>query len=523
MAVRDAFTGGKRRPGPRAERSGAARAGRLRLPEEIDRSGLLVGWSLEHVHRRQPAGFSFGGQERGPDTGYADPILMAGEGHLMTIAPTGSGKGVGCVVPTLLRHPGPVIVIDPKGENVAITARRRREMGHRVIVLDPLEVTGQTPDSLNPLNLVDPLNPLGVDDAAALAAALLPQTGSDRDAFWISRGRELLLGLICHVLVDLPPERRSLATVREVLHEGAANTGGMAARLGTSRHPEARRTAGMLNIAADSTVGGYVALAQEGIDVMRGPLVQRHTARSTFALGDVTRGEPLSIFIVVPPHMLEPLGSLLRLWVGVLMTAIMRRRARPALSTLLVLDEAAQLGPLAQLRQAITLLRGYGLQTWSFWQDPSQLKRLYPADWPTMINNCRAVQCFGANTMLAAREMAALVGYHDPDRVLDLERDEMLLQIAGDEAVIAKVPNYRSDPAFDGLHDDNPYYDAALDPMPLERKPLEGYLRPKAKPRLRRPTFDSGPGRASPPDRAANADLLRRLKAEMEADRGTGG
>ena len=54
----------------------------------------------------------------------------------------------------------------------------------------------------------------------------------------------------------------------------------------------------------------------------------------------------------------------------------------------------------------MTLLRGYGLQTWSFWQDPSQLQNLYPNDWPTMVNNCRAVQCFGANTMLAAEAMA---------------------------------------------------------------------------------------------------------------------
>src|SRR3546814_14619691 len=51
----------------------------------------------------------------------------------------------------------------------------------------------------------------------------------------------------------------------------------------------------------------------------------------------------------------------------------MRRRARPEASTLFVLDEAAQLGTFNELRQAVTLLRGYGLQTWSFWQDASQL------------------------------------------------------------------------------------------------------------------------------------------------------
>ena len=47
-----------------------------------------------------------------------------------------------------------------------------------------------------------------------------------------------------------------------------------------------------------------------------------------------------------------------------MMNAIMRRRARTETSTLFLLDEAAQLGPLDELRQAVTLLRGYGLQTW---------------------------------------------------------------------------------------------------------------------------------------------------------------
>ena len=82
--------------------------------------------------------------------------------------------------------------------------------------------------------------------------------------------------------------------------------------------------------------------------------------------------------------MLESHSRLLRLWLGALMSCITRRRARPRHATLFVLDEAAQLGELPHLRQAITLLRGYGLQTWSFWQDASQLQMLYAHDWKTM-------------------------------------------------------------------------------------------------------------------------------------------
>lgn len=48
---------------------------------------------------------------------------------LITIAGTGSGKGVSQVIPTLLTYRGSIIVTDPKGELYVVTARRRAQMG----------------------------------------------------------------------------------------------------------------------------------------------------------------------------------------------------------------------------------------------------------------------------------------------------------------------------------------------------------------------------------------------------------
>ena len=114
-------------------------------PDTINGEGLLVGWSLEQENERKkskPVGFLKDGPDKEiPE--FLEPILHKGAGHLMTIASTGAGKGVGCIIPALLRHSGPVVVIDPKGENYAVTARARKEMGQQVILLDPFEVTGE--------------------------------------------------------------------------------------------------------------------------------------------------------------------------------------------------------------------------------------------------------------------------------------------------------------------------------------------------------------------------------------------
>ena len=160
---------------------------------------------------------------------------------------------------------------------------------------------------------------------------------------------------------------------------------------------------------------------------------------------------------------------------------------------------------------AVTLLRGYGLQTWSFWQDVSQLQALYPRDWQTMVNNCKVFQAFGANNLAAAEQMAQIVGFISGPAMLALDRDEMLLQIAGDEAVVARLPNYLTDPAFAGLFAKNPVFDPERDPMP-ERRTLREYLRPGAVHKL--PIDIQSLLVRNPVDELVSQDVIRRIFTE---------
>src|SRR5436190_1431125 len=118
-------------PGAKAGRKRKPRAARpsrskSKLPD--DGSALFLGWD---------------GTDHAPTLGFnptatrppARPALTySGDGHLMTVAPTGAGKGVGLIIPALLTYPGSVIVTDIKGENYQVTARYRRQMGQQVVV-----------------------------------------------------------------------------------------------------------------------------------------------------------------------------------------------------------------------------------------------------------------------------------------------------------------------------------------------------------------------------------------------------
>jgi type IV secretion system protein VirD4 len=90
---------------------------------------------------------------RNPHTGRL--LHYDGPAHLITLAPTRAGKGVGTVIPNLLAAERSVLVIDPKGENARIAGEARRRFG-TVHVLDPFEVSGHPSAAYNPLDRLTP-------------------------------------------------------------------------------------------------------------------------------------------------------------------------------------------------------------------------------------------------------------------------------------------------------------------------------------------------------------------------------
>jgi len=72
----------------------------------------------------------FLGQERN------DYIRHDGPEHVMAIAPTRSGKGVGLVIPTLLSWTDSAVIHDIKGENWTLTSGWRSTFSH-CLLFDP--------------------------------------------------------------------------------------------------------------------------------------------------------------------------------------------------------------------------------------------------------------------------------------------------------------------------------------------------------------------------------------------------
>ncbi|MGB7182464.1 MAG: type IV secretory system conjugative DNA transfer family protein, partial [Burkholderiaceae bacterium] len=354
--------------------------------------------------------------EVAPLTQWAGPLIgrdmksgqllrYPGTGHLLTMAPTRTGKGVGTVIPNLLRLNRPIICIDPKGENVRATAHTRRQMGP-VHVLDPFGITDHADHggaAFNPLAALDPNDPDLVDDVAELADALVHDDQvNTADPHWNEEAKALINGIMLYVVTAEPREHRNLATVRDYLTRSPkefevlldtmqlSDAAGGLVRRAANRHlsKSSREAAGVLSSAMRHT---YFLDSTRMTDVM---------SRSDFSFGDLKRG-PVTVYLVLPPDRMATYARWLRLMVVQSLQALSRGHPddAPALPVLYLLDEFAALGYLAPIERAMGLMAGYGVQLWPILQDIHQLRALYGKRADTFISNAGVLQVFGVNDM----------------------------------------------------------------------------------------------------------------------------
>src|ERR1035437_6735799 len=158
------------------------------------------------------------------------PIGYRDDRHVCLVSGNRGGKGTTSIVNTLLVWPGSVVVIDPKGENATITARRRGTgtdldpgLGQAVHVLDPFK-SAQVDESFrsrfNPLDTLNPDSEESIDEAGRIADALVVIHESN-DPFWDESARSMVKGLILHILTAEEYEgRRNLITLRNLITRG---------------------------------------------------------------------------------------------------------------------------------------------------------------------------------------------------------------------------------------------------------------------------------------------------------------
>ncbi|MGJ3231882.1 MAG: type IV secretory system conjugative DNA transfer family protein [Oceanicaulis sp.] len=441
---------------------------------------ILAGWPIGAAGAHE--GPRFLGErrrklsQRKNDTGKS--ITHFRDNHCLTVAPTGAGKGVGAIIPNLLNYRGSVIVIDPKAENLYVTARYRREtLGQDILVVDPFEAVrpqlvrhGEfARHRINPLRMTLEAGSFDESDAQALSRLFSGQSASAvagrKDPFWDIVGHDLLAGLIFYVCkaphIADPSINRLIALLRDDDFDYK-----LAVILDSDpclRTPEmafAKRAFTAYLTAPDyGTRPSILAITRSYLGIFSSRSVADYLSGDDISVRQFDAGRRASTtYVVIPPEKLDSHSVVTRTIIGTLLRVILARQSRQPEPVLFILDECAQLGEMDELRRAVTLLRGYGLRVWMFFQDLSQMNQLYRDDYATLIHNCGMFQAFGFQYDSQLQTVAQVIGKVGAEELAAIGPNQQVVMVNGARPVIAERLNYYADAAFAGRWTPNPLH-----------------------------------------------------------------
>lgn len=342
------------------------------------------------------------------------------KGHILTVAGTRGGKGTNLIIPNLLgasNYQGSWVVIDPKGENAAITARYQREQGQNVIILNPWgllsEQLGEA-QSYNPLDiLADTSNINLVDDAQMIAEMIVPMVKGDKDNFFTDNARAIVSGLLLHMATyeDIPVER-SLKTLWEWVRLPHEEWLKLLENMVVNDHElfgnavlQAANEIAKLMKSGERTWGNIIATVLQCTDFIKSPALQK-SMETEFDPKTLADGKT-TVYIIIPADKLQSHARWLRLVVTTTMRAVVRQ---PNKRVSFLLDEFAALGYLPEIETALSTYAGFEITVWPILQSLIQLKNTYKDNWESFVGNSTIRQFFSVNDNFTAEYVSKAIG-----------------------------------------------------------------------------------------------------------------
>ena len=433
-----------------------------------------------------------------------------GPEHVLTYAPTRSGKGVGLVLPTLLSWDQSCVITDLKGELWEMTAGWRKEYAkNRVLRFEPASSTSVR---WNPLDEVRLGTEYEVGDVQNLATLIVDPDGKGFIDHWQKTAFALLSGLILHALYQAAEKggTATLAGVDAMLTDPERDISALWEEMQLYPKSDTRNTHVIAAAARDMVdrpheeAGSVLSTAKSYLALYRDPVVAHNTGGSDFHIRQLMHEDAAaSLYIVTQPADKDRLRPLVRILVSSIVRLLADKmqfeNGRPVAHykhrLLLMLDEFPSLKKLDIMQESLAFVAGYGIKCYLICQDINQLKSRengYGHD-EAITSNCHVQNAYPPNRVETAeylsrltgqttvvkeqittsgRRTAAMLGqvsrnYHEVQRPLltpdecqrmpgpkkdsgdqIVEAGDMVIYVAGYPAIYGKQPLYFKDPVF---------------------------------------------------------------------------
>jgi type IV secretion system protein VirD4 len=332
--------------------------------------------------------------------------------HLLTCAPAGRGKSVFALVPNLRSYSSSCVVVDPKSELFGLTGEhRRKKFGQTIFRLDPFALGGSGGHGFNPLEFIDDQADDFLDQCRDLANLMVFRSGEEREPYWNDAAESVLSVFIAFICAcETNRTHRHLGMVRELL---SSREHYIQARETMKRTPSHRgviqRLGQSLSWLEDRELNSVLSNVQRHTQWLDSPAVAEHLSRSEFDPRHLRSGKA-TCYLILPQDRLVTMAPLMRIWVGVTLRVLTRGVPDDRNRVLFLIDEAAHLGKMQILEDAVTIMRGYGIRLWFFFQSLSQLETTFGPKYKTILENCETQQYFGINSYFTADEVSKRIG-----------------------------------------------------------------------------------------------------------------
>ena len=338
-------------------------------------------------------------------TGY---FIADGFQHSLLFAPTGSGKGVGFVIPNLLFWEHSVIVHDIKLENHDLTSGWRAKAGQECYVWEPSNPDGVT-HCYNPIDWVSEKPGQMVDDVQKISNLIMPEKD-----FWNNEARSLFLGVVLYLLADKTKVKSFGEVVRTMRSDDVVyNLAVVLDTLGDEIHPVAYMNIAAFLQKADKERSGVISTMNSSLELWANPLIDTATASSDFNIMELKKKQT-TVYVGLTPDNIQRLQKLMQIFYQQATEFLSRKipdEKEEPYGVMFLMDEFPTLGKMEQFKAGIAYFRGYRVRLFLIIQDTQQLKGTYEdAGMNSFLSNSTFRITFAANNYETANLISQLCG-----------------------------------------------------------------------------------------------------------------
>ena len=310
-------------------------------------------------------------------------LYYMGSAFVFLAAASRTGKGIGVIIPNLLRWFGSCVVTDFKKENFAITSKfRKLVLKQEVYLFNPFDEQGET-HRYNPLCVVRDGH-LTIPDLLTIAEMLFPTDGDSTSKYFASSAQNLFIGLALYVKQTpiLP------FTIGEIFRQSKGKGKSLKEHLDSilssrSDLSDACREAfhDFLGLDEEKGQSGVMNTMKASLIDWKNPVFDAATSDSDFSFHDL-RKKRMTIYVGITPDYIPVAGRILNLFFSQLINIntkeLPEQNKELKYKVLLLMDEFTAMGRSGIIAKSNNYFAGYGLQLLTIVQNPAQIEAKEP-------------------------------------------------------------------------------------------------------------------------------------------------